>query len=60
MQFEAYSQPDMHVVYMEQKIYHLVIHCEREDGVFVELTKALEALSLNMLDATISPTNGAL
>lgn len=48
---------DVLVVDMEQKTYHLCIRCEREDLVLLELTKALEALNFNMLNANIAVTN---
>lgn len=50
-------QLDVLVVDMEQKTYHLCIRCEREDLVLLDLTKALEALNFNMLNANIAVTN---
>lgn len=45
---------EFEVSQMEEHIYHLRIHCKKTPGVLVQLTRALEALELEILNANIS------
>lgn len=45
---------ELEVSQMEEHIYHLRIHCKKSPGVLVQLTRALEALQLEILNANLS------
>eukprot|EP00249_Psilotum_nudum_P006366 c19679_g1_i1 orf=831-1289(-) len=42
------------VIKMEEQMYHLWIHCKKEPGVLVQLTRAFEALDLEILNANLT------
>ncbi|KAH7387139.1 hypothetical protein KP509_16G007500 [Ceratopteris richardii] len=44
----------LEVSQMENHIYHLRIHCKKSPGVLVQLTRALEALKVDILNANLS------
>eukprot|EP00250_Pteridium_aquilinum_P008757 c18188_g1_i2 orf=461-1366(-) len=45
---------ELEVSQMEEHIYHFRIHCKKSPGVLVQLTRALEALELEILNANLS------
>lgn len=42
---------------MEEQTYHLRIHCKKGPGVLVQLTRALEALDFEIVNANLTSVN---
>jgi hypothetical protein len=42
---------------MEEQTYHLRIHCKKGPRVLVQLTKALEALDFEIINANLTAVN---
>lgn len=45
---------ELEVSKMEEQTYHLRIHCKKEPGVLVQLTRALEALDFEIVNANLT------
>lgn len=39
---------------MEEHIYHLRIHCKKSPGVLIQLSRALESLELEIVNANLT------
>ncbi|MCO5611178.1 hypothetical protein L7F22_065428 [Adiantum nelumboides] len=48
---------ELEVAQMEEQTYHLRIHCKKGPGVLVQLTKALEALDFEIVNANLTSVN---
>ncbi|KAH7297748.1 hypothetical protein KP509_25G010400 [Ceratopteris richardii] len=49
---------EVEVSQMEGTIYHLRIHCRKSPGVLIQLTQAIEALEMEILNANLSSVDG--
>lgn len=45
---------ELEVSQMEEHIYHLRIHCKKSPGVLIQLSRALEALELDIVNANLT------
>ena len=44
----------VHVSQIEKQVYHILIHCKKNDNVLVQLCRAMEAIEIHILTANIT------
>ena len=55
--FFSFLLCQLDVCQMEEQTYHLRIHCKKGPRVLVQLTKALEALDFEIINANLTAVN---